>query len=185
MISATCPECRHQYQLDETKFPRDTVSVTCSQCQTRFSVRKDGSQPSAALGPKALVVGAPLPGLGEAVRAIGLEPSIVAEVAAARDFYLREFPPLVVLIPPQLTAPPLTDYAPILSISPSDRRRGFFILVAEKLRTMDGNAAFLYGVNAVLSTKDLGRFDVVWRELTAHHETLYSSMKAAGAPGLT
>lgn len=185
MIKASCPECRHQYQLDETKFPRDAVSVTCAQCQTRFTVRKDGSQPVAnVLGAKALVVGAELPGLLDALRGAGFEPNVVADPAAGRDLFFREFPAVVVLAPAQLTPPPLVDYVPILSASPTDRRRGFFILVADKIRSMDGNAAFLYGVNLTVALRDLARFDAIYREAAAHHENLYAAMKAAGAPGV-
>lgn len=184
MIRATCPDCRHQYQLDETKFPRDVVSVTCSQCQTKFNVRKDGGQPAAVLGPKALIAGAEVPGLADAIRATGLEPIQVADPSAARDFFLREFPPVVVVSPPQLTPPPLADFSPLLAASPADRRRGFFILVADKLRTLDGNAAFLYGVNLVISTRDLSRFEAIYREAMNHHDSLYAAMRVANAPGL-
>lgn len=183
MIRATCPECHQQYQLDETKFPKDTVSVTCTTCQSRFTVKRDGGQPS-MFGPKGLIIGAEIPGIHEAVRAVGFEPLVQPDCMLARDFYLREFPPLVLLTPAQLVPPPLPDYAPILSLASSDRRRGFFVLVADKLRTMDGNAAFLYGVNLVISTKDLPRFEPIWKEATGHHEVLYAAMRVAGAPGV-
>lgn len=183
MIRATCPECRQQYQLDETKFPKDTVSVTCTSCQSKFTVKRDGGQPS-LFGPKGLIVGIDLPGLQDAVRAVGFEPLVQPDPALARDFLLREYPPLVLLSPAQLVPPPLNDYAAILSLASSDRRRSYFVLVADKLRTMDGNAAFLYGVNLVLSTKDLPRFEPIWKEATGHHEILYAAMKVASAPGV-
>lgn len=183
MIRATCPECHHQYQLDETKFPRDVVAVTCTTCQTKFTVRKDGSQP-AVFGPKGLSLGVDGPAVQEAIRAAGLEPVHLADPAAARDFFLREFPPMVLFAPAQLTPPPLAEFAQVLSVSPADRRRSFFVLVAEKLRTMDGNAAFLYGVDLVVSSRDMPRFETIWREASAHHESLYAAMRVAAAPGV-
>ena len=38
--------------------------------------------------------------------------------------------------------------------------------VADNLRTLDGNAAFLYGVNLVVATKDLGQFPQIYRDAT-------------------
>jgi hypothetical protein len=65
---------------------------------------------------------------------------------------------------------------PIMSVVPSERRKSFFILIADNLRTLDGNAAFLYGVNLVVATKDLGQFPQIYREAQGAHDRLYSSM---------
>ncbi|MFN2238704.1 MAG: hypothetical protein ABR524_04875, partial [Thermoanaerobaculia bacterium] len=78
-------------------------------------------------GKKALIVGADSPPLRQAVRAVGFAPVYMAGVEAARDFYVQEYPPLVLLIPSAMTQPPLQELAPMLSISLGDRRRGFFI----------------------------------------------------------
>jgi hypothetical protein len=50
--------------------------------------------------------------------------------------------------------------------------------VAENLRTLDGNAAFLYGVNLVVAKKDLAQFPEIYREAQAAHERLYAGMNA-------
>jgi hypothetical protein len=52
------------------------------------------------------------------------------------------------------------------------------VLVADNLRTLDGNAAFLYGVNLVVATKDLAQFPQIFRDAYAAHERLYASMNA-------
>ena len=100
----------------------------------------------------------------------------MATAEQARDYYLQEFPSVAILNPAQLTAPPLESMQPLISVSSVDRRRGFFILVAEGLRTLDGNAAFLYGVNLIISTRDLATFPRIYKDAHLYHERLYASM---------
>src|SRR5262249_28119902 len=107
---------------------------------------------------------------------IGFVPMHFAEAKQAREYFMQEFPPVVVLHPAQITPPPLEAMAPIVSLTPVDRRKAFFILVAENLRTLDGNAAFLYGVNLIVSTKDLGAFQQIYRDAFGYHERLYGAM---------
>jgi hypothetical protein len=96
--------------------------------------------------------------------------------AAARDFHNQESPQVVVIHPPQMTPPPLQDFAPIISLTPSDRRKTFLVLVSDNLRTLDGNAAFLYGVNLVVATRDLGQFPQIYRDAHSYHERLYAAI---------
>jgi hypothetical protein len=78
--------------------------------------------------------------------------------------------------PPVMAPPPLESMQAIISLTPTDRRRSFFILFADNLRTLDGNAAFLYGVNLVVAPKDLAAFPQIYREAHAYHERLYAPM---------
>jgi hypothetical protein len=82
------------------------------------------------------------------------------------------------LNPAQVTPPPLADFAPIIALTPADRRKAFFILFSDNLRTLDGNAAFLYGVNLVVTPKDLGAFQQIYRDAFAYHERLYAPLAA-------
>ena len=95
-----------------------------------------------------------------------------------RELFVQEYPPVVMLNPGQITAPPLEAMQPIVSLTPADRRKAFFILFADNLRTLDGNAAFLYGVNLVVAFKDLGAFQQIYREALAYHERLYAPLHA-------
>jgi hypothetical protein len=67
---------------------------------------------------------------------------------------------------------------PVISLMPVDRRKSFFILVADGLRTLDGNAAFLYGVNLVVAARDLNAFPQIFKEAYAYHERLYGPMNS-------
>ena len=198
MIKITCTSCQKPLSLDETKLPTNKeVSFPCPVCKTRLTVDRRnlemasaaaGAPPESAappeapddddgFGAKALIVGNDHPALRQAAKLIGFVPMHFAEAKPARDYFMQEFPPVVFLHPAQVTPPPLEAMAPIVSLTPADRRKAFFILVADSLRTLDGNAAFLYGVNLVVATKDLGAFQQIYRDAFAYHERLYGAMQ--------
>jgi hypothetical protein len=196
MVKITCSNCHKPLSLDETKLPPREVSFPCPACKAKITV--DGRElqsaeaqqapdvPAAAqhedhadeFGAKALLVGADDPALRQAVKLIGFLPVHHAEASRAREYYMQEFPQVVMLHPAQLTAPPLEPMGAMVSIVPADRRKSFFILVADGLRTLDGNAAFLYGVNLVVAKKDLPQFSQIYREAHTAHERFYAGIIA-------
>ena len=202
MIRITCTSCQKPLSLDETKLPMREVAFPCPVCKAKLTVDRrtfesPAAQPAAAIpqvalhqgsqddddhendfGAKALIVGVDHPAIRQAAKLIGFLPVHHAEPVKARDFFNQELPQVVFLNPPQMTAPPLEAMGPIMSIVPVERRRSFFVLVSDNLRTLDGNAAFLYGVNLVVATKDLGQFPQIFRDAHAAHERLYASMNA-------
>ena len=196
MIKIVCTSCNKPLSLDDTKLPMKEVSFPCPACKTKLTVDRrkleaaatgaplpageTESQPDdeEGFGMKALIVGNDNPALRQAAKLIGCVPVFIATAPQARDFYLQEFPPVVILNPPQVTAPPLEAMAPIISLTPADRRKSFFILVSDNLRTLDGNAAFLYGVNLIVAQKDLGSFQQIYRDALGYHDRLYSAVNA-------
>ncbi|MFL6247575.1 MAG: hypothetical protein ACJ74H_16240 [Thermoanaerobaculia bacterium] len=202
MIRITCTSCQKPLSLDETKLPPNKeVAFPCPVCKERITVdsRKlqhpaEAAHASAPVpqhaahhedddhenefGSKALIVGADNPLIRQSAKLIGYLPVYHADPAKAREFFNQELPQVVFINPPQMTAPPLDGLGAIMSIIPAERRRAFFVLVADNLRTLDGNAAFLYGVNLVVATKDLGQFPQIYRDAHAAHERLYASMTA-------
>src|SRR6266496_4548640 len=196
MIKIVCTSCQKPLSLDETKLPMKEVTFPCPACKTKLTVDRrklEGTAPPVAgatpepaaggeedegFGAKALIVGNDSPALRQAAKLIGFMPTHIATAQQARDYYLQEFPPVVLLNPAQITAPPLESMQPIVSLTPNDRRKSFFILVSENLRTLDGNASFLYGVNLVVAQKDLGAFQQIYRDASTYHDRLYSSMNS-------
>lgn len=185
-----CPSCQKALSIDETKLPMKEVQFPCPACKAKITFDRrsiDAEEPEIVaedggdddFGRKALIVGVDSPPLRQAVRAVGHAPIHLPSIEAARDFYVQEYPPLVLLSPSAMTPPPLQEFAPMLSLSLGDRRRSFFILVADNLRTFDGNAAFLYNVNLVLATKDVGSFPKIYRDAMSFHDREYVHMKAA------
>jgi hypothetical protein len=199
MIKIVCTNCQKPLSLDETKLPPNKeVTFPCPACKTKLTVdgRNLGASepaPSApahdphheghhddedGFGSKALIVGNDAPALRQAAKLIGFMPIHMQTPQQAREYYMQEFPQVVFLNPPQLAPPPLQDFAPIISLMPVDRRKSFFVLVADGLRTLDGNAAFLYGVNLVVATKDLPQFTQIYRDSHTYHERLYAAMSS-------
>ena len=200
MIKIVCTSCQKPLSLDESKLPMKEVSFPCPVCKTKLSVDRRAlaspvdalaAEPASAavgsgaadedddgFGAKAAVVGSDLPAVRQALKLIGFMPVYFQAAQQARDYYMQEFPPVVVLNPAQLTPPPLEVMQPIVSLTPVDRRKGFFILISENLRTLDGNAAFLYGVNLVVAVKDLGSFQQIYKDAHGYHERLYGAMNS-------
>lgn len=203
MIRITCTNCQKPLSLDETKLPPNKeVAFPCPVCKERITVDSRKLQnpaeaaqaPAAApvpqpahhddddheneFGSKALIVGADHPLVRQSAKLIGYLPVHHADPAKAREFFNQELPQVVFVNPQPMTPPPLETMGAIMSIVPAERRKAFFVLVADNLRTLDGNAAFLYGVNLVVATKDLGQFPQIFRDAHAAHERLYASMTA-------
>jgi hypothetical protein len=198
-MKITCTSCQKTLSIDETKLPMKPVLIPCPVCETKLPVDRRNLEMAAAasapapqaegqgqlheeddsFGAKALIVGNDSPALRQAAKLVGFMPVVLAAPAQARDYFMQEYPPLVMLNPAQVTPPPLADFSPIISLAPTDRRKAFFILFADNLRTLDGNAAFLYGVNLVIAPKDLGAFQQIYREAFGYHERLYAPMAAA------
>jgi len=206
MIKIVCTNCSKPLSLDETKLPPNKeVVFPCPVCKTKLTVDRRNLEGSAnanaaagapeappahdprheghtddddGFGAKALIVGNDAPALRQAAKLIGFLPVYFATAAEARDFYMQEYPQVVMIHPPQVTPPPLESMQPIISMTPTDRRKSFFILLADNLRTLDGNAAFLYGVNLVVAMKDLPSFPQIYKDAHAYHERLYASMNS-------
>lgn len=200
MIRVTCAACQKPVAIDEARLPLQPVTFPCPACKAPMTVDRRTlapappaapAEPPAApaspelpaaeddLGPKALIVGMDSPALHQAARDIGLQPVHFPTVEAGRDFFQEKFPPVVFLSPAQLTRPPLTEMQPLTALSASDRRRGFFILVADGLKTLDGTVAFLYDVNLVVAAKDLPSIRRIYHDAEDEHRKLYAAFRAA------
>ncbi len=203
MIRITCTNCQKPLSLDESKLPMREVTFPCPVCKAKLTVDRrqyENAAPAESapvpvtptvaheghdeddheneLGAKALIVGNDSPALRQAAKLVGFLPVFQPDAAKAREFFNQELPHIVFLTPAQIGPPPLDSIAPMISVVPTDRRKSFFVLVADNLRTLDGNAAFLYGVNLVVASKDLPQFPQIYRDAHAAHERLYASMNA-------
>jgi len=203
MIRITCTSCQKPLSLDETKLPMKEVSFPCPVCKAKLTIDRSkletqGAAPPAPaaapqqssappeddddhaneFGSKALIIGNDNPAIRQAAKLVGFLPVHHSDAAKGREFFNHELPQLVFLAPPQITAPPLESMAAITSVIPTERRKAFYVLIADNLRTLDGNAAFLYGVDLVVATKDLGQFPQIFRDAKSVHDRLYASMHA-------
>jgi len=191
VIKIVCHACGKPLHLDETKLPMKEVKFPCPQCKTMLSFNRQTFQgevpriPSQdsifASAPEvdilhrstAFIVGGDVPGLNEEMRALGFTVQRYAGAQEAREQYYVEYPQLVLFIPAQMSMPPLPEMLPLTQIIPKDRRRSFFILAADGLKTLDGNAAFLYQVDMVIALKDIGSLHRAYREALQFRQGLY------------
>lgn len=185
-----CPSCQKALSIDETKLPMKEVQFPCPSCKAKITfdrraateevpsilAQHDDDEEFAA---KALLVGIDSPAVRQASKAIGFAPIYLGSPEASRDFYLQEYPPVVFFCPHHLTQPPLQELVPLTSVAPADRRRSFYILVADGVKTLDGNAAFLFNVNLVVANKDLGSFPQIYRDARAFHDRFYQHLTRA------
>lgn len=208
MVRIICGSCQKPVALDEARLPMQAVTFPCPACKAPLTVDRRTLTPAEApapppapvspaavpssesfsnilededdhLGTKALIVGADSPALRQAAKDIGLQPVHFPTVEGCRDFYLQEYPAVVFLHPAQLSRPPLTDMQAVTNLSPPDRRRSFFILVADGLKTLDGTVAFLYDVNLVVAAKDLPSLRRIYRDAEEQHGRFYGAFHAA------
>ncbi|HYI07993.1 MAG TPA: hypothetical protein VEK57_02875 [Thermoanaerobaculia bacterium] len=185
-VSFPCPVCKVKLTVDRRNFEGGAAGAPSAAAAPAANVPAaapashddDEDDHENEFGAKALIVGTDNPAIRQAAKLVGFLPVIYAEPARAREFYMQEFPQVVFIHPPQITAPPLEAMAPIISLLPADRRKSFFILVADNLRTLDGNAAFLYGVNLVVAAKDLPQFPQIYRDAHLAYERFYAGMNA-------
>lgn len=195
MATIHCGACQKPISLDPAKVPPKPVSFPCPSCKAPVTV--DGrtftatAAPAAVapvpepepeideLAPKALIVGADDPMLRHAAQVLGFQVAHCPTAEACRELYLQEHPPVVFLNPAQLTRPPLADLQPLTSLHPADRRRGFFILLGDGLKTLDGTQAFLYDVDLVVAYKDLPSIRRIYGDARAQHDRLYHAFRAA------
>ena len=195
MIRIVCTSCQKPLSLDESKLPMKEVAFPCPVCRTKLSIDRSkltpegaaadaASDPSHAehdahdehgVGAKALLVGEDSPALRQALKLVGFVPVYFPAAQAARDYFAQEFPHCIVVHPAQMTPPPLQELQPIIALAPADRRKTFIALVADNLRTLDGNAAFLYGVNLIVASRDLPQFPQIFRDATAYHDRMYGA----------
>lgn len=186
-VSFPCPLCKTKLRIDRRQLdPGSTEPVTAQRAETSAEAGSAGSggplqtpveaplpeYSDEAGGPPALIVGSGGAELESAARALGFTPTHRATPAEGREYFVQEFPELVILVPETISAPPMDDLVPMTGVSPPDRRRGFYVLVGDSLRTLDGNAAFLYQVNLVVATKDVGALPRIVGDARKDHDRL-------------
>lgn len=70
-------------------------------------------------------------------------------------------------------------------LRPAQRRRLFFVLLSPSLRTMDGHAAFLNNVNAVINVNEIAELPRLLEQRVREYNELYKDFNVAtGVPAL-
>jgi DNA ligase D-like protein (predicted 3'-phosphoesterase) len=101
------------------------------------------------------------------------------DALAAREHALLEPPPLLVYLAEAVTKPPYAPLEPLVTLPPRERRQVFAVLVANNVKTLDGNLAFLYQVNLLLNRQHLAQAPGILYSALRHHQRLYRPYLAA------
>jgi hypothetical protein len=90
-----------------------------------------------------------------------------------------DLPELVICVAKKLNGPPCELLAPLRSLPPKVRRDVFVVLIADKLKTLDGSAAFFFEVNMVIAKGDLESALKSIGAGIAYQQNLYKVYRAA------
>jgi hypothetical protein len=104
---------------------------------------------------------------------------VVADGAAARERALTEPPPLLVWVARTVSKPPYGPLDSLASLPPRERRQSFLVLVADNVKTLDGNLAFLYQANLLLNRQHVPQAPGILYSALRYHQRLYRPLLAA------
>lgn len=112
----------------------------------------------------------PAPELTELLQAIGMEEvRHFSDLQEACDEALEGGVGILLVRVDKAAAPPFEALRPIYRLPAETRRRVVVALLAENVRSLDGQAAFYLQVNCVLSSLEMESFPLKLRRAVLHH----------------
>lgn len=180
-VTFACPHCKGKVTADKSKLLAALGAEAASAASAAAAPAPAAETGSADLPPGASIppgiVLAEDPAALEEVRGslspYGCTLEAMATAEEARGVILMDPPPLVIYIAGTVGSPPYEPLQPITSIPPNERRRIFLALIGEGLRTLDGNAAFMYQVNLCVNRRELGALASTLYSAIDYHHRLY------------
>lgn len=129
------------------------------------------------LTPVAFVValeGGPMPELTDQLRLVGIdEVRHFTDLQEACEEALETDVGVLLIRLDKAPPPPCEPLAPIRKLPAETRRRMFTALIAENVRSLDGQVAFYLQVNCVLGSQELDSLPVKLRRAILHHLKIY------------
>lgn len=158
--------------------PPPGVAITPPAVDPIVPDRRFAKVPADAIFPSGIVVGeddAVVEQVREALAALGSEVEHVRSPDAARQLIVNEQPDLCIYVAGNIETVPHAAMAPLTRLHPSFRRRVYIMLVADNLKTADGNTAFMHEVNIVLAKRDLAQIGPALFSGLQYHDRLYKA----------
>lgn len=116
----------------------------------------------------------PAPELTELLQAIGMEEvRHFTDLPEACEEALEAGVGILLIRVDKAAPPPFEALRPVYRLPADTRRRLFVALLAENVRSLDGQAAFYLQVNCVLSSQEMESFPTKLRRALVHHLRLY------------
>ena len=198
-----CPHCKERVVVDkrqlvnpqqgvaaaappppasENSAAGDSAEITLPSVEPMMADSRFGKVPVDATCPSGMIVGedeAAVEEIRQTLTALGSEVEHVRSADEARQTIITEQLDLCIFVAGEVEAAPHAPMRPLCGLQPSLRRRLYLMLVADNLKTFDGNAAFMHEVDMVLARQDLARLGAaLWGGLE-HHRRLYKTYFAA------
>lgn len=188
-VSFACPHCKGKVHVDKAKLmaqgsalPAPAPVDVPSPLSSGDADGGEDTLPPGASFPPGIITGddpAQVADVRGRLERHGATLQTMADAEECRGAILLDPHPLVVYVAGAVGAPPYAGIQPIVSVPPADRRRVFVLLVADDVRTLDGNAAYMYQVNLCVNRADLGSLaSTLYGGLDYHHR-LYRNLFAA------
>lgn len=112
----------------------------------------------------------PAPELTEMLQAIGMEEvRYFTDLQAACDEILEAEAGILLLRVDKAAPPPFEALRPVYRLPAEVRRRVFVALLADNVRSLDGQAAFYLQINCVLSSQEMESFPLKLRRALLFH----------------
>lgn len=174
MITIKCPKCEKTINFDPMKYPSQILSIGCPSCKNKISYDNRKKEEIVPIPAELLKAMPPLKDksgiiisenenylsfLKEGLESIGYYIKKSFKSTEEAGFFIsQELPSIILIQVENLPPPPLKNLEPIFLLHPNIRRNIFVCLLAPNVRTLDGNSAFLYQVNLLISTNDINTF---------------------------
>lgn len=105
--------------------------------------------------------------------AMGSELEKVESADIARQMIITEGTELCICVGSGDLAPPYEPIQPLTGLAPDIRRLTYLALVADNVKTLDGNEAFVHQVNVVIGKPDVAQFEASLYSGIDYHNRLY------------
>lgn len=173
-MEINCSNCGKLIIFDHSKYPPQILSISCPSCKNKISydnrIKEDlvpiPSDLLKSLPPlkekSAIIIYEKENYLGiikKGIEALGFNLKRSFKISEdPSNFILNELPSLIIYQVENLPPPPFKGLEPVLLIPINLRRHIFVAVISSNVKSLDGNSAFLYQVNLLISTKDIELF---------------------------
>ena len=198
-MQITCQHCRQELSLADDKVPAGSFAVTCPSCKNRIEVNPAPAAPEPASGPppeeirfepvpevrdhdKGLVdalypvagvvnlAARPVQPLEAGLALLGIdEVHHFDDMESAAEAMLESDFSILLVVLDRATAPPCDPLEALYGLPLTVRRDVFVALLADNVRSLDGQTAFYLQVNCLISTQELPKFPAYLRQALIFH----------------
>ncbi len=184
----TCPGCQQRFVVAADRVAADRVETESdppaapeapapAESAELPKLRRADRELLASMVPEAFIVDlgqSPLSSLAGDLERLGME-SVrhFTSLEEALEVLADTGAGILVIRMDRASAPPCEPLEPLESLGYAERRRIFVVLVADNVKSLDGQVAFFLQVNCLVNSRDAPRFGNLVRRALLHDLRLY------------